>query len=483
MASELKNKTAKGLVWGGMGNTLTQVAGMVFGIFLARILNAEDYGIVGLLAIFTQIANSFVESGFIKALINRPSIKQNDYNAVFWFSILTGLVLYGILFFCAPLIARFYHDFRLVWLSRYVFLSIIISSLGIAPIAYMYKKLMVKQRAITSWTALLISNTVGITMAINGFSYWGIATQALLYNFITVSMNGYLSRWRPSFHISFSPIKEMFSYSIKLLLTNILRIINNNIFVIFFAKFFSLHIVGNYNQANKWANMAYSSLSGTMTYVIQPVLSTIATEKERHYNAFRKMVRFSAFMGFPLLFGLAFIAKEFILIVLTEKWIESASMLSILSIGYAFFLIAHVFSELVAERGRSDMYLYVSALSGILQILCLVLLHDCGIKTILVSYVGIQLLSLLLWFGVLHKEISYKLKHFFTDTFSYAGIAGLSIFLAHICLRDIHNMFLLLFGKILLVAALYIGILYLLKAAMLRECIRFLKQIFRHSDF
>ena len=169
MSESLKDKTAKGLLWGGISNGAQQLLNLLFGIFLARLLTPDDYGMVGMLTIFSLIAGTIQESGFISALINQKDIKHEDYNAVFWFSILTSLCLYIILFFCAPLIARFFHQPELTALARYSFLGFFISSTGVAHSAYFYKNLMVKQRAVLNITALIISGIIGITMAYHGF--------------------------------------------------------------------------------------------------------------------------------------------------------------------------------------------------------------------------------------------------------------------------------------------------------------------------
>ena len=143
----LKEKTAKGLFWGGLSNGAQQVLNLVFGLMLARILDASDYGMVGMLAIFSAIASTIQESGFTAALTNQKEIRHEDYNAVFWFSTLTGVLFYLILFFCAPLIAQFYDKPELIGLSRIVFLGFLFGGFGIASNAYMFKTLMVKERA------------------------------------------------------------------------------------------------------------------------------------------------------------------------------------------------------------------------------------------------------------------------------------------------------------------------------------------------
>ena len=166
MAEEtLKQKTARGLFWGFINNGSMQFLNLLFGIFLGRILSPEDYGMVGMLTIFSLIAGSLQESGFIAALANKKEVKHEDYNAVFWFSSSISFCLYWILFFCAPLIADFYNEPKLIPLARFAFLGFFISSLGIIPSAYLFRNLLVRQRSIATILALGTSGIVGVTLA------------------------------------------------------------------------------------------------------------------------------------------------------------------------------------------------------------------------------------------------------------------------------------------------------------------------------
>ena len=177
----LKSKTAKGLLWGTLSNGAQQVLTLVFGIWLARMLSTADYGMVGQLTIFSLIASTIQESGFTAALVNRPTIEHRDYNAVFWFSLPASLFLYTLLFFAAPFIADYYRDARLIPLSRYLFLSFIISSMSIAPSALLLKQMKVREKTLSNLIAMILSGVVGITLAYHHFEYWGLATQTLVY--------------------------------------------------------------------------------------------------------------------------------------------------------------------------------------------------------------------------------------------------------------------------------------------------------------
>lgn len=165
----LKEKTAKGLLWGALNSSTMQVLNLVFGIFLARMLSPHDYGIVGVLAIFTLIAGNLQSSGFTQGLTNIKEPTANDYNAVFWFNVSVSVVCYAILFFCAPLIAWFFHSPELIPLSRFVFLSFLISSFGITRNAIMFKKIMARERAITGFISLLLSVPAASCLPIMGW--------------------------------------------------------------------------------------------------------------------------------------------------------------------------------------------------------------------------------------------------------------------------------------------------------------------------
>ena len=254
--STLKEKTAKGLFWGGISNFVQQVIGAGFGIAIARILSPDDIGLIGMLAIFTAMANTLTDSGFTIALVNKKEIRHEDYNAVFWFSLILGVVLYTILFCAAPLIAYFYDRPILNNLSRLLFVSFLINSIGFAPNAMLFKKLMVKERAKIDIVAVTVSGSAGLTLALCGFAYWGLAIQAILMSGIAVILRWRYAPWKPSFrHIDLTPLKSMIGFSSKLLVTNIFAQINTHILSVVFGKYYNEEQVGYYAQGSKWMQL------------------------------------------------------------------------------------------------------------------------------------------------------------------------------------------------------------------------------------
>lgn len=190
-----------------MGRTqqqLTAVAGLLFGIVLARLLSRSDYGMIGMLTIFSTIANILQESGFISALVNRKNASDKDYNAVFWFSVSCSAILYILLYLVGSTDCRVYRTPELVPLSRLTFLSFFIASLGIAPRAILFRNLKVKENTIISLSSLTLSGITAIVLAVNGFAYWGIAIQSTCIRSVVVILNWYFAKWMPSFLRLFS---------------------------------------------------------------------------------------------------------------------------------------------------------------------------------------------------------------------------------------------------------------------------------------
>ncbi|MBQ8673515.1 MAG: oligosaccharide flippase family protein [Bacteroides sp.] len=472
--SSLKEKTARGLFWGGFSNALQQLLNLFFGIFLARILTQEDYGMVGMLTIFSLLANTLQESGFIVALANKKQVEHRDYNAVFWCSLGISITLYALLFAAAPLIADFFDTPALTPLARYAFIGFLISSLGIAPSAWLFRNLKVKQRSMAAVIALILSGTTGILMTCNGFAYWGIATQNVVFVLVTTCCYWGFSSWRPTWHMDFSPLKSIYRFSVKILLTNAFTHLNNNLFSVILGRYYNAAAVGEYNQANKWNYMGHSLINGMVGSVAQPVLSQVNDERERQLHIFRKMLRFTAFVSFPAMLGLSLIAPQLITIAITERWIGSAHILQLLCIGGAFLPIATLYTNLILSKGRSEVYMWGTIAQGVLQLLVMWLLRHQGIRPMVITYVGINIAWIALWHHFVHKAIGLRALEALKDLLPFALTAALSMGASYLLTRQLTNIYLLLLARIVTAALLYALLMWLARAEVFRESMRFL---------
>ena len=433
MAETLKEKTAKGLLWGGLNSTVQQLLGIVFGIILARQLNQSDFGMIAMISIFSLIGNDLQNSGFKTALANLREPTDRDYNSVFWFNILMGGSIYLVLFLCAPLIARFYHVPELTALARYAFLGIVFASFGTAQSAWLFKNLRAKQQAKAGMVAVLLSSSVAVVMAYMGFAYWALATQTNLYILTCTLLYWHYSPWRPTmqcpsdcsnaasqrskfkvqgpsdgsnaasqrskFKVQSSkadaqrtipstlnsklstirdvlrPALKMFRFSVKLLISQVLTDVNNNILNILIGRFYGRHDTGNYNQAFQWSTKGSNIIQNMVQQVAQPVLVSVDNERERQLRILRKMMRFAAFLSFPLLFGLSLVSHEFIVTLLGEKWAESAAYLRLLAIASAFLPLSTLLANVVITKGRSNIFMYVNLTLACLQTLTMLAIY------------------------------------------------------------------------------------------------------------
>lgn len=477
MAENLKEKTARGLFWGALSNGATQVLNVVIGILLGRLLSPDEWAPIGMIAIFSAIAGNLQSSGFSTAIVNMKQPTGNDYNAVFWFNIITSFIIYWLLFAMAPWIAWFFEQPCLTDLSRLIFLAFFISSFGISTQAYLTKNMMNREIAIVNLCALVCSGMVAVILAFKGFSYWSLAWQQIINSAVLVTGRFFVVKWRPSLKIDFSPIRRTYKFALNILITMILNTVNNNILTFVFGKLFAKtpEVVGNFFQAFKWNTMAHQVVGGMIGQVAQPVLVNVrGEEQKREIRIFRKMLRFTAFLAFPALFGLSLISNEFILSTIGEKWAASVPLLRILCIGGAFMPFYSLYSNLIISQGRSDVNLWLNTVQIVLQMVLILLTYRQGIIAVVWAYTLLNVVWLAVWLIYAKKLIGISLLSMLKDLIPFAAVSAM-VMLATWCLTSaISNIYLLLFTRIVTAMFLYALIMKLLKVKMLDDCLQFI---------
>ena len=469
----LKEKTAKGLFWGGLNGGIQQLLNLFFGIFLARLLSPGDYGMIGMLGIFMGLATVLQDSGFGTALINRKEIKHEDYNSVFWFSLSIGCICYVVLFFCAPLIASFYKKPELVNLSRVLFLWFLISSTSIAHSALLTKKLMVRERTKIEVSALFVPGTVGIILAYNGFSYWGIALQTVIHAFIGSVLRWYYVKWRPTYSFELGPLKEMFSFGVKIMFTSIFSQINANIFSVLLGRFYKEDQVGYYTQGNKWMTMGYTFIWGMIGNVSLPVLSEVSCDVKRQQKVFRKMLRFVSFISFPAMLGLAFVAKELIVISVSDKWLPCVPVMQLMCIWGAVMPISNLYTHVLLSHGKSNLFLYNTIILGIVQLVVVVSLLSLGIYYMVLAFVVVNILWMFVWHYFVNKCVEISIVDAAKDILPFGLISLIVLCITYFVTMSISNIYLLLVTKVLFAAFLYSFFMYLTNSVIFKETFDF----------
>ena len=475
--STLKEKTAQGLLWGGLNSGIQQLVGLAFGIILGRLLSPSDYGMMAMISIFSLVATALQDSGFRTALTNIEHPKDEDYNSVFWFNIIMASSLYVILFLAAPLIGEYYHTPRVVPLCRYAFLSIVIASFGTAQSAYLFKHLRAKQQAEAGALAVIMSSLTGVGMAFAGMAYWSLATQGLVYVGINTLLQWHFSPWRPSIHgITFAPVRRMFRFSCKILATTIMTHVNNNVLNILLGHYFTPRDTGNYNQAYQWNTKCYSLVQSMVAQVAQPVLVSLNGEEGRQKDVFRKMMRFTAFITFPLLFGFGLVAKEFIVTAIGEKWLASAQLIQILCVSGATMPLSTLFSNMIISKGRSGTFFWCTFTLGLVQIATMVLIWPMGIRSMVIAYTILNTSWLLVWLFFVRRLIGYGYWMFFCDVMPFALAAAGVMGVAYVATMPLSNLIALLISRFIIAVVLYYVVMKIARVKILAECERFVKR-------
>ena len=464
-------------MWGGLNSGIQQLVGLAFGIVLGRLLSPSDYGMMAMISIFSLVATALQDSGFRTALTNIEHPKHEDYNSVFWFNIIMASSLYAILFLAAPLIGEYYHTPRVVPLCRYAFLSIVIASFGTAQSAYLFKHLRAKQQAEAGALAVILSSLTGVGMAFAGMAYWSLATQGLVYVGINTLLQWHFSPWRPSIHgITFAPVRRMFRFSCKILATTIMTHVNNNVLNILLGHYFTPRDTGNYNQAYQWNTKCYSLVQSMVAQVAQPVLVSLNGEEGRQKDVFRKMMRFTAFITFPLLFGFGLVAKEFIVTAIGEKWFASAQLIQILCISGATMPLSTLFSNMIISKGRSGTFFWCTFTLGLVQIATMVLIWPMGIRSMVIAYTILNTSWLLVWLFFVRRLIGYDYWMFFCDVMPFALAAAGVMGVAYIATMPLSNLIALLISRFIIAVVLYYVVMKIARVKILAECERFVKR-------
>lgn len=476
MAESLKHKTLRGTVWSSIERFSVQGVSFVVMIIMARILTPDDYGLVAMLTIFIAISQSLVDSGFSNALIRKQDRDETDNSTVFYFNIGVGILLYLILFLCAPLISRFYDEPLLTPITRVISLSVLINSLVVVQRAILTSSIDFKTQAKASMSAAIISGVVGITMAYTGYGVWSIVWYQLTNLTVNAVLLWLLSRWRPRWLYSWRSFRELFGFGSKLAVSGILDTLYNNIYLIVIGKIFSASDLGYYTRASQFAQFPSSNLTGIISRVTYPVLCTMQDDLPRLRDVYRRFLRLSAFIIFPLMIGLAAVAKPLILILLREQWAFSIILLQIICFSMMWFPIHAINLNLLQVRGRSDLFLKLEIIKKLIGVTILCITVPMGLIAMCVGSIFSSIICLVVNTHYTGKLIQVGFLTQMRDllpTLAYSLATGVFVFwlvsiLPHLWLQ--------------LSAGIISGIIFFLlmtkltKSRDLREAISFLKE-------
>jgi len=460
----LKQKTIKGLTWSFIDNFSNQGIVFLVGIILARLLSPKEYGLIGMITIFIAISQSFIDSGFSDALIQKKECSEDDYTTVFYFNLAIGIIFYVLLFFAAGVISNFYNEEKLLLLVRVLGVNLIINSFGVIQRTLRTKTLNFKLQAKISVVSSSFSGILGIGMAYWGCGVWSLVGKTIAQNLCSVVLFWLSSNWKSRGSFSFSSLKELFGFGSRLLLSGLLNTAYKNSYYLIIGKYYSASELGFYTRAEQFKNLPSKNFTGIIQRVTYPVLSSIQDEPQKLKEGYKKLIKSSMLISSILMLGMAAVAPTMILVLIGQKWLPAAVYLQLLCFAAIFYPLHVLNLNMLAVQGRSDLFLRLEIIKKILAVPTIIIGIILGIKIMIIGMIANSLIAYYLnsyWSG---KFIGYSMSEQVKDimpSFLLSAFTGLIVFITGIVLHAVPLV--MLIAQITFGAAMFLGICELLK--------------------
>lgn len=467
----LKHKATAGVFWITAQRFSQILVNFVSGIVLARLLSPEDYGLIGMLSIFMLIAGTFIDGGFGFAIIQKKRPTQEDYSTVFFWNLGLAIVLYLILFVCAPAIASFYHVPLLSKVLRVSGIVLIINALRAIHENMLNKQFQFRKLAITSVSSSLISLVLTIWLAYKGFGVWALVAQNLILQTIPMIVYWLTNNWVPKLMFSLKSFKELFSFGFYMLMNSLMATIVNNIQGLLIGRLYNPALMGYYSKAHSTETLASTTISQAVTQVTFPLYSELQDQLGRLKAVIKKMTTTMAFVCFPMLFILILVAKPLFVLLYSAKWLESVPYFQLLCISGLAASLASINTQPIVAIGKSKLMFYWGvAKQGLGVILIVGGLFLYGIWGMLI---GMVIKSWTVYFinaYLIAKYIGYKMKEQLRDLSSVFTISLASFGIAYLCVLFLQcDMYLLAVVQISVFLFIYCGSMYLIKKELFRD--------------
>lgn len=366
MAGSLKNKTIKGVAWSGIDNIFNTGVTFIVGIVLARLLSPDDYGLIGIITIFTTVGTNLINGGMGSALIRKKDATEDDYNTAFIVNLVLSIVIYILIFYGAPYISIFFGREELVWLTRVTCLELIIGALALVQRTRLTKRIDFKTQAKITLISRLSSGVIGISMAFLDFGVWALVAQILSGQILGVSLLWYYNHWIPKLRFSSSSFHNLFGFGWKMMVSSLLDSLWKELYQVVIGKFYSPATLGQYTRAKSFSKLLSNNLTSVIQRVTYPVLSNIQDDKERMVTAYRKIIKTTMFITAISLFFLGGISEPLLYCLIGPKWHEAATYLPLICIIGSSYPLHAINLNMLQVQGRSDLFLILEIIKKII---------------------------------------------------------------------------------------------------------------------
>jgi len=473
--TDVGGKTAKGVVWSVIDRFAGQGVQFIMGLVIARMVMPSDYGMIAMLTVFLAIAQTFVDSGFGSALVQKQDRSEVDFSTVFFFNGAVALVCYLALYLTAPLIADFYDEPRLAMIARVAGLALVINALGAVQLARLTITLDFKKLAMVTLTAVLFSGLLGIFLAYKGFGVWALVAQTLANNLLYNALLWVVSRWHPRWAFSMASFKGLFSFGSKLLLSSLLHTVYVNLYSLVIGKFFSSQELGYYNRSSVVAMFPSSNLSTVIYRVVYPVQCQLQHDAEAMKQHFFQYLRLSCYVIFPIMVGLCVLAEPLVLVVLKAKWLPAVPYLQILCIAYMWDSIMKLNGAVINAKGRSDLFFKAEIIKKITAFLILAATLPFGIKAMCYGLIAYACADITIITHYTNKLVGLSLLPQIKQLAPILGLTALMGGAVYVSTLFIQNPYLTLLAGFVTGLVVYVGAAPLFRVRELNAILSFVK--------
>lgn len=459
----VSNQVFSNLIWKFSERILAQGISFVVAMILARLLLPEEYGVVALILIFINIANSLVTMGFATSLVQKKDADEIDFSSVFWFSLFLSIVLYIIIYIGVVPLSEFYEMSDIIPIFRVLGIRIIVGAINSVQHSYVSRNLQFKKYFWSTLFGTIVSAVVGIYMAFAGYGAWALAVQYLTNTTIDTIVLFITVDWKPHFIFSMQRIKALFSFGWKILFDSIFGQIQTNLRSFIIGKVYTTADLAYYTNANKIPSLFLGNITQSITSVLLPVMSNNNDDDRVIVKFIKLSTQLSVYIMYPILVGVALVSYEFVLIVLTEKWAQLVPYLQLYCINTLCLSLMPPRNEALKAIGRSDIFLIENSVMRVIDIIILIIFVKSSPFILLLTYVFITILSTILIMYNAHKYNHYDFISQFTDMKNtiFASICmAISVIIISKLNFNIYIMFIL---KVVVGAIIYVGVSIIFK--------------------
>ncbi|SKB40405.1 Membrane protein involved in the export of O-antigen and teichoic acid [Acetoanaerobium noterae] len=353
----IKSNIVSSLMWKLLERSGTQGIQFIVQIILARLLSPEEFGVIAIVMVFILLANVFVQSGFNTALIQKKNADEVDFSSVLYLSLGVATILYTVIFFCAPFVAKFYNQPVLTNVLRILSITLFIGAVNSIQNAFVAKHMLFKKLFVCSLGAVIISGVIGIVAAYRGMGVWALVAQQLTNQLTVAVLLWSTVKWRPQLVFSIQRVKSLFSYGSKLLASGLIDTLYRELTTLIIGRVYSPSMIGFYNRGQQFPQLIVANINGSIQSVMLPALSACQDDKKRVKEMMRRAIVSSSFLIFPMMIGMAVVSKQLVLIVLTEKWLPAVPFLQISCLTFSLWPIHTANLQAINAMGRSDIFL------------------------------------------------------------------------------------------------------------------------------